>query len=67
MYLSDIATIPVNLAGLPAISLPCGFANNLPIGLQIIGQAYDEASLLQAAFTYEQNTDWHTMKATVWE
>ncbi|MFA5840293.1 MAG: Asp-tRNA(Asn)/Glu-tRNA(Gln) amidotransferase subunit GatA [Candidatus Margulisiibacteriota bacterium] len=65
MYLSDIATIPVNLAGLPAISLPCGFANNLPVGLQIIGQAYDESSLLQAAFTYEQNTDWHIMKATV--
>lgn len=59
MYLSDIATIPVNLAGLPAISLPCGKSKGLPIGLQIIGQAFAEETILRAAFTYEQNTDWH--------
>ncbi|MFC1571248.1 Asp-tRNA(Asn)/Glu-tRNA(Gln) amidotransferase subunit GatA [Candidatus Margulisiibacteriota bacterium] len=62
MYLSDIATIPVNLAGLPGISIPCGLSNGLPIGLQIVGKAFDEESVLRAAFTYEQNTDWHKQK-----
>jgi len=62
MYLSDIATIPVNLAGLPAISLPCGFAEDLPIGLQLIGEAFAEEKLLQVAYTYEQNTEWHKRK-----
>jgi aspartyl-tRNA(Asn)/glutamyl-tRNA(Gln) amidotransferase subunit A len=62
MYLSDIATIPVNLAGLPAISIPCGFSNGLPVGLQITGKAFDEETVLRAAFTYEQNTDWHKQK-----
>ncbi|OGC07390.1 aspartyl/glutamyl-tRNA amidotransferase subunit A [candidate division WOR-1 bacterium RIFOXYA2_FULL_36_21] len=59
MYLSDIATIPVNLAGIPAISIPCGNANNLPIGLQIMGKAFDEETILKAAYAYEQNTTWH--------
>ncbi|MEA3493266.1 MAG: Asp-tRNA(Asn)/Glu-tRNA(Gln) amidotransferase subunit GatA [Candidatus Margulisiibacteriota bacterium] len=59
MYMADIATIPVNLAGLPAISVPCGISNGLPIGLQIIGKAFDEETILHAAFTYEQNTQWH--------
>lgn len=63
MYLSDIATIPVNLAGLPALSLPCGISGELPIGLQIIGQAFAEETILRVAFTYEQNTKWHTQKA----
>lgn len=62
MYLSDIATIPVNLAGLPALSIPCGLHNGLPIGLQLIGKAFDEGMLLRAAFTFEQNTDWHKAK-----
>lgn len=65
MYLSDIATIPVNLAGLPAISLPCGFDGNLPIGLQIIGQAFAEESILRLAFAYEQGTEWHKAKPNV--
>jgi len=65
MYLSDIATIPINLAGLPAISLPCGTSNNLPIGLQIIGKPLDEEAVLRAAFTYEQNTDWHKNKPSL--
>lgn len=60
MYLTDIFTIPVNLAGLPGISLPCGFANGLPIGMQLIGKPFDEATMLRAAHTYEQSTDWHT-------
>ncbi|PIS31324.1 Asp-tRNA(Asn)/Glu-tRNA(Gln) amidotransferase GatCAB subunit A [Candidatus Saganbacteria bacterium CG08_land_8_20_14_0_20_45_16] len=59
MYLSDIATIPINLAGLPAISIPCGFSQELPIGLQIIGKAFAEETLLRTAFTFEQNTEWH--------
>jgi aspartyl-tRNA(Asn)/glutamyl-tRNA(Gln) amidotransferase subunit A len=62
MYLSDTATIPVNLAGLPAISLPCGSSHGLPIGLQIIGKAFDEETILRAAFAFEQNTDWHSRR-----
>jgi aspartyl-tRNA(Asn)/glutamyl-tRNA(Gln) amidotransferase subunit A len=61
MYLSDIYTIGVNLAGLPGISLPCGFSKGgLPIGLQIIGQPFKEADLLAIARAYEQGHDWHT-------
>ncbi len=59
MYLNDIFTIPVNLAGLPALSVPCGFdQNNLPIGLHLIGKAWDEETLLKTAFAYEQSTEW---------
>jgi aspartyl-tRNA(Asn)/glutamyl-tRNA(Gln) amidotransferase subunit A len=60
MYLSDIFTISVNLAGIPALSLPCGFSGNgMPIGLQIIGRPFDEAGILQVAHAYEQATEWH--------
>jgi aspartyl-tRNA(Asn)/glutamyl-tRNA(Gln) amidotransferase subunit A len=60
MYLSDIFTISVNLAGVPAVSIPCGFTkDNLPIGLQIIGRHFDEETVLKAAYAYEQNTEWH--------
>ncbi|MEN9206831.1 MAG: Asp-tRNA(Asn)/Glu-tRNA(Gln) amidotransferase subunit GatA [Gloeomargarita sp. GMQP_bins_120] len=60
MYLTDLMTIPVNLAGLPAISVPCGFsAEGLPIGLQIIGPVLQETRLLQIAHAYEQSTPWH--------
>ncbi len=60
MYLADIFTISVNLAGVPAISIPCGFtSNNLPIGLQLIGRHFEEEKLLQAAYAYEQSTEWH--------
>ena len=60
MYLSDIFTISVNLAGLPAISVPCGFtSDNLPIGLQCIGKHFDEETVLRVAHAYEQSTDWH--------
>jgi aspartyl-tRNA(Asn)/glutamyl-tRNA(Gln) amidotransferase subunit A len=66
MYLSDIYTIPVNLAGTCAMSLPCGFsADERPIGLQLIGKPFDEATLLRTAHAYEQATDWHTKKANI--
>jgi aspartyl-tRNA(Asn)/glutamyl-tRNA(Gln) amidotransferase subunit A len=59
MYLSDIYTIGVNLAGLPAMSIPAGFTNQLPIGLQLIGKHFDETRLLNMAHRYQQVTDWH--------
>src|SRR5262245_14941131 len=66
MYLSDIFTISVNLAGLPAIALPCGFSKTgLPIRLQIIGRAFEEDTVLRAAHAYEQATQWHLKKPNV--
>jgi aspartyl-tRNA(Asn)/glutamyl-tRNA(Gln) amidotransferase subunit A len=66
MYLNDIFTIPVNLAGLPGVSIPGGFTHTgLPIGLQLIGRAFDEAMLLRAAHAYQQATTWHTRKPPV--
>jgi aspartyl-tRNA(Asn)/glutamyl-tRNA(Gln) amidotransferase subunit A len=59
MYLSDIYTIAVNLAGLPGMSIPAGFADGLPVGLQLIGNYFDEARLLNVAHRYQQVTDWH--------
>ncbi|MBP7056123.1 MAG: Asp-tRNA(Asn)/Glu-tRNA(Gln) amidotransferase subunit GatA [Candidatus Omnitrophica bacterium] len=60
MYLSDVFTIPANLAGLPGISLPCGFTkDSLPIGLQILGKPFDEETIFRAAYTFEQSTDFH--------
>jgi aspartyl-tRNA(Asn)/glutamyl-tRNA(Gln) amidotransferase subunit A len=60
MYLSDIYTIAVNLAGLPGMSIPCGFDRDLPVGLQIVGPWFDEAKMLNVAHRYQQATDWHT-------
>ncbi|MBI2081064.1 MAG: Asp-tRNA(Asn)/Glu-tRNA(Gln) amidotransferase subunit GatA, partial [candidate division NC10 bacterium] len=63
MYLSDIFTISANLAGIPGISVPCGFTKaGLPIGLQLLGQPFDEARLLRAAHAYEQATSWRKRK-----
>ncbi|MGC4028631.1 MAG: Asp-tRNA(Asn)/Glu-tRNA(Gln) amidotransferase subunit GatA [Steroidobacteraceae bacterium] len=59
MYLNDIYTIGANLAGLPAMSVPCGFAGGLPVGVQLIGPHFGEARLLNAAHRYQQETDWH--------
>ena len=59
MYLSDIYTIATNLAGLPGMSIPAGFSNEMPVGLQIIGNAFDESRILNVAHQYQQHTDWH--------
>ncbi len=66
MYLSDIFTISINLAGLPGLNVPCGFSREgLPIGMQLIGRAYDESSLLKVAHVYQQQTSWHTQTPTL--
>lgn len=63
MYMNDILTVPVNLAGVPAISIPCGFAENgMPIGLQLIGKHFDEETIYKAAYAFEQATDFHQKK-----
>ena len=66
MYLSDIFTIPANLAGIPAISLPCGFTGEgLPIGLQLLSNSFQEEKLIQVAAAYEQESRWHLQKPTL--
>lgn len=65
MYANDILTIPVNLAGVPAISIPCGFANSLPLGLQIIGKYFDESTIYRVAHAFEQATDFHNQKPSL--
>jgi aspartyl-tRNA(Asn)/glutamyl-tRNA(Gln) amidotransferase subunit A len=66
MYLSDIFTIPVNLAGTCGISVPAGFSDDgLPIGMQLIGKPFGEETILRAAYAFEQNTDWHKRKANI--
>ncbi len=63
MYLNDVFTVPASMAGLPALSVPCGFSTGgLPIGLQLIGRPFDEARLLGVAHAYEQATPWHTRR-----
>ncbi len=63
MYLSDVYTIPVNLAGIPAISVPCGFTDGLPVGLQLMGPVFAEGTLLQIAYAFEQHTPYHQARA----
>ncbi|MEO4055603.1 Asp-tRNA(Asn)/Glu-tRNA(Gln) amidotransferase subunit GatA [Solibacillus sp. CAU 1738] len=67
MYANDILTIPINLAGVPAISIPCGFENGLPLGLQIIGKHFDEETIYRTAYAYEQATDFNTKTPQIWE
>ncbi|UCB42900.1 MAG: Asp-tRNA(Asn)/Glu-tRNA(Gln) amidotransferase subunit GatA [Dehalococcoidales bacterium] len=62
MYLADVCTLPVNIAGLPGISIPAGFADNLPIGMQIISKPFAEETILKIAHAYQQATDWHMRK-----
>jgi aspartyl-tRNA(Asn)/glutamyl-tRNA(Gln) amidotransferase subunit A len=65
MYLNDLFTIPTSLAGLPGISVPGGLANGLPVGLQVIGKALDEATVMRVAHAFEQSTDWHSLRSPV--
>lgn len=67
MYLADILTVPVNLAGVPAISIPCGFSNEMPVGLQLIGKHFDEQTIYRAAYAFEQATDYHLEKPNLQE
>jgi len=69
MYLSDVYTVSANLAGIPGLSVPCGFADGLPVGLQLLGRALDEATLLRVADAYQRRTDWHrrTPDPAAWE
>ncbi|MDP6043343.1 MAG: Asp-tRNA(Asn)/Glu-tRNA(Gln) amidotransferase subunit GatA [Dehalococcoidales bacterium] len=65
MYSSDVCTMPVNIAGLPAISIPAGFVDGLPVGLQIIGKPFSEETVLKIAYAYEQATGWHKRKPNI--
>jgi len=65
MYANDILTIPVNLAGVPGLSVPCGFSKGLPIGLQIIGKHFDEATVLRVGHAFEQATEYHKQRPTL--
>jgi aspartyl-tRNA(Asn)/glutamyl-tRNA(Gln) amidotransferase subunit A len=66
MYLSDVYTVPPNLAGIPGISVPCGFdEEGMPVGLQIMAEQYDEATLLRVAYTFEQATDFHKRRPEI--
>jgi aspartyl-tRNA(Asn)/glutamyl-tRNA(Gln) amidotransferase subunit A len=60
MYLSDIFTLATNLAGIPGLVIPCGQSEQLPVGLQLLGRPFDEATLLRVGDAYQRNTDWHT-------
>lgn len=62
LYMNDILTVPVNMAGLPGISIPCGLDEGLPVGMQLIGKAFDEGTLFKAAYAFEQNTDHHKIR-----
>ncbi|NCC31870.1 MAG: Asp-tRNA(Asn)/Glu-tRNA(Gln) amidotransferase subunit GatA, partial [Chloroflexia bacterium] len=62
MYLSDVCTLPINLAGVPGLVVPCGFSEDLPVGLQLIGRPFEEATLLRAGDAYQQVTPWHTRR-----
>ena len=65
MYLSDVCTLPINIAGVPALSIPAGFGNGLPIGMQLIGKPFGEETILKVAYAYEQATEWHKMRAGI--
>ncbi len=63
MYMNDVLTVPINLAGLPAISIPCGMVDGLPVGLQLVGNYFDEKTILRASYAFEKSTEHHKLKA----
>jgi aspartyl-tRNA(Asn)/glutamyl-tRNA(Gln) amidotransferase subunit A len=65
MYLSDVCTLPINIAGLPALSIPAGFASGLPIGMQIIGKPFSEGTLFKIGSAFQKATDWHLQKPQI--
>ena len=65
LYMCDILTVPANLTGCPAISIPCGFKNGLPVGMQIIGRPFDEDTVLKVAYAFEQSTDYHKLRPSI--
>jgi aspartyl-tRNA(Asn)/glutamyl-tRNA(Gln) amidotransferase subunit A len=65
MYLSDVCTLPINIAGVPAISIPAGFAGGLPVGMQIIGKPFSEPTLFKISHAYQQVTEWHKQRPTL--
>lgn len=67
VYANDILTVPINLAGVPAISIPCGFDNDMPVGLQIIGKYFEEGTIYRVADAFEKVTDFHNAKPQTWE
>lgn len=67
VYANDILTVPINLAGVPAISIPCGFDADMPVGLQIIGKYFEEGTIYRVADAFEKATDFHTAKPQTWE
>jgi aspartyl-tRNA(Asn)/glutamyl-tRNA(Gln) amidotransferase subunit A len=66
MYLSDVFVVAVNLAGIPALSVPCGFSNGLPVGMQIMGPHLSEETLLKIGHLYQSQTDWHMQHPSCW-
>ena len=67
MYMLDVCTVPINIAGVCAMSIPCGFSNGLPIGLQLIGNYFEEEKLLKVGYAYQKNTNWHNLNPKVGE
>ncbi len=65
MYLSDVCTLPINIAGIPGLSIPAGFSDGLPVGVQILGKPFSEETLFRIGFAYEQATDWHKRRPPI--
>lgn len=62
LYMNDMLTVPINMAGLPGMSIPCGFVNGMPVGMQIVAKPFDEGTIFKAAYAFEQTTDYHTAR-----
>jgi aspartyl-tRNA(Asn)/glutamyl-tRNA(Gln) amidotransferase subunit A len=65
MYLSDVCTLPINIAGVPAISIPGGFTGGLPVGMQIIAKPFAEETILKIAHVFQEATEWHKMRPEI--